>query len=150
MIRALVLAVALSSASSLAVAKTAPTGAQTPEAAAEAQAPGEAEFEARAEAFGQRIQAMGQEMQAVVAAAGSDTARRDADLDAVEARYQPDVEAFATALEVFVDRQAAAAPQDQRAGMTAGVAEALPQIRAIPGQVRAQIVAAAAPSAAAE
>lgn len=140
MIRALVLAAALASAPALVLAQEA--AAPAAEAPA-APAPGEAEFQAAAMAFGTRIQTMGEEMQAAVTAAAGDTARQDADLDAIEARYQPDIDAFVLALEAFVQQQAAAAPEGDRAEMLAELAEAGPQIRAVPGQVRTQIEAAA-------
>lgn len=143
MIRALVLAAALASAPSLVLAQASGAPAEAPAAPA----PGEAEFEAAAAAFGARIQTMGEEMQAAVTAAAGDAARQDAELDAIEARYQPDVETFLAALETFVQRQSTAGPESERAQMMAGLAAAGPQIRAVPAQVRAQIEAAAAPAA---
>lgn len=146
MIRALVLAAALASAPALVLAQEAPAPAAEAPAAP---APGEAEFQAAAMAFGTRVQAMGEEMQAAVTAAAGDAAKQDADLDAVEAKYQPDIDAFVTALETFVQQQAAAAPESERAEMLSELAEAGPQIRAVPGQVRAQIEAEAASTTAA-
>ncbi|WP_428151406.1 translation initiation factor IF-2 [Brevundimonas sp.] len=137
MIRALVVAAALSILAPAAIAQTAPT---TPAAAP---APGQAEFEATAEAFGTKMEAMQQEMQAAVADAGADAARRTTSLDAIEARYQPEAEAFATAFEAFMNQQAGAAPATERAGMMAGLAQALPQLRAVPHLVRTQIEQAA-------
>ena len=144
MIRALVLAVALSSVSSLPLAQEAPAAPPASAEVPQAQAAGEAEFEARAEAFGERMQAMAEEMRNAVGAAGGDAAKQDADLDAIELRYQADAEAFAVALEAFVNQQAAGVPEDQRGAMTAGMTAALPQIRSYPQQVRAQVEAAAA------
>ncbi len=141
MIRALVLAAALASAPALVMAQEASApAAQTPAAPA----PGEAEFQAAAVAFGARVQAMGEEMQAAVTAAGGDAAKQDADLDAIEAHYQADIDTFVLALETFVRQQAAGAPDGDRAEMLSELEEAGPQIRAVPGQVRAQIEAAAA------
>ena len=94
------------------------------------------------------MQRMAEEMQAAITAAAGDAARQDADLDAIEVRYQPEIDAFAGALQTFVNAQAAAAPESERAGMTAGIAAALPQIRAIPQQIRAQVEQAAAQPAA--
>lgn len=142
MIRALVLAAALASAPSFVLAQQAAAPAAEAPAASE-DAPGEAEFEARAEAFGERMQTMAEEMRNAVSASGGDAVKQDADLDAIELSYQPDVEAFAAALEAFVNQQALAVPEDQRGAMTAGMAAALPQIRAYPQQVRAQVEAAA-------
>jgi len=146
MIRVLVLAAALSASAPAAFAQTTPAPAPSAEAPA-ADTPGEAEFEAKADAFGQRMQQMGQEMQAAVTAAAGDAAKQDADLDAIEAQYQPDAEAFAVALEGFVGQQVAAQPEAERAGMASNLLAALPQIRSIPQQVRAQIEQAAAQAA---
>ncbi|WP_426052138.1 translation initiation factor IF-2 [Brevundimonas sp. SL161] len=137
MIRALVIAAALSTMAPAVSAQTAPA---TP---AEAPSPGEAAFEATAEAFGAKVEAMQAEMQ--TAAAEADAARRAASLDAIEARYQPDADAdaFATAFEVFMNQQMAAAPETERPGMLAGLTQALPQLRSVPRLVRTQIEQAA-------
>lgn len=142
MIRALIIAAALST---MAPAVSAQTASATP---AEAPAPGEAAFEATAEAFGARMEAMQAEMQTAVADAGGDAARQAASLDAIEARYQPDADAFATAFETFMNQQMAAAPETERAGMLAGLTQALPQLRSVPRLVRTQIEQAAAAAAA--
>ncbi|MBU2379945.1 MAG: hypothetical protein KJ824_12330 [Alphaproteobacteria bacterium] len=131
-----------------ALAQTAPAEAGQA-ATGETPGPSEAQFEARAEAFGVRMQAMATEMQSAVAGAGGDAAKQDADLDAIEARYQAYADTFATELSAFVSAQAEAAPEEERAGMTAGIAGALPQIRAIPATVRSQVEQAAATAAAA-
>lgn len=147
MIRALLVAAVLSTAAPAVLAQDAPAAPAAPEApAAEAPAPGEAEFEAAAQAFGLSVQAMAQEMQTAVTNAAGDAAKQDADLDAIEARYQADTEAFASALETFVGQKTAAAPESERAGMAAELAEALPQIRSYPQMVRAQIEQAATPA----
>ena len=130
--------------STLAPAVTAQTAPATP---AETPAPGEAAFEATAEAFGARMEAMQAEMQTAVADAGGDAARQAASLDAIEARYQPDADAFATAFETFMNQQMAAAPETERAGMLAGLTQALPQLRSVPRLVRTQIEQAAAAAA---
>lgn len=120
-----------------------PVLAQTPPAPAEATAPPpsaeQLAFQTRADAFGAMIQTMAQEMQDAVTAAGPDAVKRDADLDAVEARYQPQVDEFIAALQTFVDGQAAALPADQAEGMRAGMTTALPRIRSVIPTVRAQI-----------
>lgn len=145
MIRALVLAAALSSGSTLALAQEASAPAPAPvEAQAEVSDTAEAEFQVRAEAFGGRMQAMAEEMQGAITSAGADAAKRTADLDAIEVRYQADVDDFALALEAFVSRQAAAAPEAERAAMTASIGAALPQIRSYPRQIRTQVETAAA------
>ena len=135
MIRALVIAAALSTMAPAVSAQTAPA---TP---AEAPSPGEAAFEATAEAFGAKVEAMQAEMQTAVAEA--DATRRAASLDAIEARYQPDADAIATAFETFMNQQMAAAPETERAGMLAGLTQALPQLRSVPHLVRTQIEQAA-------
>lgn len=149
MIRILTVAViALVACAPAATAQTAPPPVTLPVQDSPPPAPGEAEFEASAEAFGAKMAAMQQEMQAALAEAGGDAARQAASLDAVEARYQPDAEAFATALETFMNGQAAAAPEAERAGILAGLAQALPQLRAVPRLVRTQVEEAAAQAAA--
>lgn len=149
MIRAFLLAAAVLAAGP-ALAQTAPAPVETtaPPPSADQLA-----FQARADAFGGMIQTMAQEMQDAVTAAGADTARRDADLDAVEARYQPQVDEFIAALETFVAGQAAGMPADQAEGMRAGMTTALPRIRSVIPTVRAQIEQGAdapAPAAAPE
>ena len=79
---------------------------------------------------------MAAEMQA--AAAQSDKAKAKTDLDAVQARYQGEVDAFADDVQTFAATQAAAADE---------IAEAVQQIKAIPAMVRAQIEGAVAASA---
>jgi hypothetical protein len=98
----------------------------------------EAAFEARAEAFEGRIRQMGEEMGAAIVAAGTDRARRAADLEAIEARYQPEMDAFASDLEGFVLPQIAALPADQQSGARAGIEAAMTQIRGLPAMIRAQ------------
>ena len=93
------------------------------------------------------MEAMQAEMQTAVADAGGDAARQAASLDAIEARYQPDADAFATAFETFMNQQMAAAPETERAGMLAGLTQALPQLRSVPRLVRTQIEQAAAAAA---
>ena len=132
--------------STLAPAANAQTASAAP---AQADAAGEAEFEAKADAFGVRMQQMGEEMEAAVTAAAGDADKQDADLDAIEARYQPDADAFGADLEAFINLQAATAPASERAGMAAAIQAAVPQIRSIPQQARTQIEAAAAQPAAA-
>lgn len=144
MIRVLLLAAALS-ASAPAFAQTAPA----PAPSASAPAPTEAEFETTAEAFGARIEAMQVEMSTAITNTEGDPTRRDAELDAIEAKYQPDVEAFVVAMQAFLDGQAAQVPEAQRAEMQAGIAAALPRIRGVTAEVRAGMErsVAAAPAA---
>lgn len=103
----------------------------------------EAAFEARAEAFEGRIRQMGEEMGAAIADAGPDLARRDADLDAIEARYRPEIDDFVSDLEAFVGPQFAALPADQQAGARTGFEAGMAQIRGLPAMMRAQAEQAA-------
>jgi hypothetical protein len=126
----------------------APQAAPAP-AAEDAESPDEAAFEAKADAFGDRMKGMMEEMQAAVAAAGADAAKKKTDLDAIQARYQPEADGFATDLQNFLQTQAAAVPEDQRAGMLEGVEQALPKIRGLPAMLRAQAEQPQAPAPAA-
>lgn len=103
----------------------------------------EAAFEARAEAFEGRIRQMGEEMGTAIANAGPDLAKRDADLDAIEARYRPEIDAFVSDLEAFVGPQFAALPADQQAGARTGFEAGMAQIRGLPAMMRAQAEQAA-------
>jgi hypothetical protein len=148
LIAASALAVLLGSPASGALAQT----ADAPATAAPAMS--EAEFEAVAEAFGERMQAMASEMQAAITEAAGDAARKDASLDAIEARFQPEADGFASALETFLNQQAAAAGATEGGGaaqaqIAAALSMALPQIRGIPQKVRSETeqAAAAAPPA---
>lgn len=140
MFRAIVLAVALSSASPLAFAQTAPAAPTTTSA--------EAELQARTEAFGTQLQTMATEMQTAITNAGADTAKRTADLDAIQTRYETDLEGFISAFETLLSQQAAAAPEAERAALVAEINEAVPQLRSIPQQVRAQLESQAGAQAA--
>ena len=148
MIRPLCFAAALMLASP-AFAQTAPAPT-APAQAAPAETPPSPEaaaFEARSDAFGARIQTMAQEMQDALTAAGADTARRASDLDAIEARYQPEVDAFIADLQAFIETQASTLSPDEAAQMRAGVMAALPQIQGVPRMVRTQIEQGAATAA---
>lgn len=135
MIRAFLLTAAVLAAGP-AFAQTAPPSA---EVAAPPPSAEQIAFQTRADAFGAMIQTMAQEMQDAVTVAGADTAKRDTDLDAIETRYQPQVDEFIAALQTFVDGQAAAMPADQAEGMRAGLTTAMPRIRSVISTVRAQI-----------
>lgn len=120
------------------IAATPVLAQETAPAAASVTATAEAAFQARAEAFQGRIRQMGEEMGAAIAAAGPDRARRTADLDAIQSRYQPEMDAFATALEAFVLPQIAALPADQQSDARAGVEAGMTQLRGLPATMRAQ------------
>lgn len=127
-------------------------------AAAEAETPSPAaiELEAKGEAFKVRMDEMKAEIETAIAGAGTDQTKGLADVDAILARYQPDIDGFVAAFDTFIDAEAAAAPNEtERAellGAKAGVGAAL---SGLPGQVRAaaeaalaaQATAAAAPAA---
>jgi hypothetical protein len=129
------------------LAQEAPAAPAAP-AAAPAADPAEAAFEAEAEAFEANIQAMTSEMQAAAAAAGADSAKASTDLDAIAARYQPQMDAFAASLETFLALKMAEAPEEQRAQMAQIGPVMTGQIRSAPALTKAQILqAAAAPAA---
>jgi hypothetical protein len=118
----------------------APQAAPAPEPAEEADSPEEAAFEAKAEAFGQAMETMASEMQA--AAAQADKTKAKADLDAIEAKYQPQVDAFAEDVQTFAVSSGQATTEQ--------LAPAIQQIKGIPAEVRGKIdAAAAAPASAA-
>lgn len=145
-------------APALALAQEAPAAAPAAPAAAEAETPSPAaiELEAKGEAFKVRMDEMKGEIEAAIAGAGTDQTKGLADVDAILARYQPDIDGFVAAFDTFIDAEAAAAPNEtERAellGAKAGVGAAL---SGLPGQVRAaaeaalaaQATAAAAPAA---
>lgn len=130
------------------VAAPAPQTAPAPEADDEAKSPEEAAVEAAGEAFGARIEAMSKEMEAAVTAAGADKAKAKTDLDAIQARYQPDADAFADTLTAFVQSQMAAIPDAQRAEAEAKLPVMSATIKGLPAQLRELIEANAATPAA--
>jgi hypothetical protein len=116
--------------------------------AAPAAADAEAAMEAKAEAFEARMLEMRNEMKAAAAAAGGDQAKATANLDAIQARYQPEVDAFATEVTTFINSQLAVMPEDQRAQMTAMIPVIEAQVRNVPAQIRTEATTApAAPAA---
>jgi len=140
-------------AASAVLAFAAPAVAQEAPAAppaAEAADPAEAALEAKGEAFGERMQLMAGEMQAAITAADGDSARAGAALDAIQAQYQPEADAFADELKAFLEAQAANAPtEEERAQAAAGISAAIPVIKGVPAMVRGQVEQAAAAAAAA-
>ncbi|MGV9006996.1 MAG: hypothetical protein ACOH1H_09705 [Brevundimonas sp.] len=127
---------------------------QTPPVAAEAKSPEEIAFQARADAFKDRMMQMQAEFRTAVTGAGGDEARGMAAVDAVLARYHPDVEAFLTDFDQFIDSQAAGATDatTQQSLMAAKTA-VRQSLEAMPEQMRsgartaiaAQVAAPAAP-----
>lgn len=123
-----------------ALAQEAPAAA--PQAAAPA-APKSAEelaMEAKAQAFEARMAQMQPELEAAVRGSGGDQTKGLADVNVVLARYQPDIEAFATAVEGFFDSQIAASTDEAaKQQMTAARAQVGPALRGIPDQIRAGV-----------
>ena len=117
----------------------APAPQAAPAPTQEADSPEEAAFEAKAEAFGQVMETMASEMQA--AAAQADKTKAKADLDAIQAKYQPQVDAFAEDVQTFAVSSGQATPEQ--------LAPAIQQIKGIPADVRGKIDAAAVAAAAA-
>lgn len=115
--------------------------AAPPAPQAEAAPLDEAAMDAAGDAFGVRMEAMQAEMQNVLTAAGGDKDKAKSDLDAIQARYQPEADAFAETLTTFLRTKLAAMPADQQAEMQEGLARLGPVIRGIPAQVRGQVEA---------
>lgn len=111
--------------------------------------PAEAAFEAEAEIFQGHINTMTAEMRAAATAAGADSAKASADLDAIAARYQPHIDAFAASFETFFAAKTAEAPEEQRAQMAQMGPLVLGQIRSVAVLTKAQILHPA-PAAASE
>lgn len=139
-------------AAAAALALAGPALAQDAPAAPPAAAvadPAEAALQLKAEAFGARIETMAGEMRAATLAADGDAARTRADLDAIAARYQPEADAFAADVEVFIAGRMAAAPEAQRAQLAPVGPMLAAQIRGAPAQARDQMLAAVMAAAAA-
>lgn len=109
--------------------------------------PAEAAFEREAEVFQGHINAMTAEMRTAAAAAGADSAKASADLDAIAARYQPHMDAFAAVFEAFFAAKLAEAPEEQRAQMAQMGPLILGQIRTAPILAKGQILHPPAASA---
>ncbi len=133
-------------AASAVLAFAAPVLAQEAPAAppaAEAKSAAEIAFEAKGEAFQARMEQMQGELETAITAAGADQAKGMADVDAIIARYQPEVDTFIADFEAFIDAEAANAPDDaaraQLEGAKTGVRTAL---SGLPAQIRAGAQAA--------
>jgi hypothetical protein len=135
--RSILFAAALVAATPALAQETAPPPPATDPAAVEAA------IQARAEAFEGRMRQMGEEMGAAITAAGPDRAKRAADLDVIQARYQPEADAFVSELEAYVLPQLAALPADQQAAARTGFETGMAQVRGLPAMVRAQTEQAA-------
>lgn len=124
--------------------------AAAPAPAPEPMTPEQAAFTARGEAFQTRLEAMNGELEQAMADPATDAAGKTAATNAILARYQPDVDAFAGELEAFLRAQAEL-PENaaKRADMLAAAATAPAAVRGIPDMVRQAIAEAlAAPAAA--
>ena len=99
----------------------------------------EADIQAAGEAFGAKMEAMGQELGTAVAAANGDAARARANTDPIVAKYQPDADAFSAMLTGFF----AAMPEGpQKAQMTAMAPIIEAEIKGAPAKARDQALAA--------
>jgi hypothetical protein len=134
-------------AASALLAFAAPALAQEPQAptpvAASAKSAAEIAFEAKGEAFKTRMEQMQTELEAAVTAAGADQVKGMADVDAILARYQPDIDSFITEFEAFIDAEAASETDETKraelSGAKMGIRAAL---SGLPAQIRAGAQAA--------
>lgn len=111
----------------------------------------EADIDAAGELFSARMEEMGAELEAAVAASPTDPEAADAAITSVMARYVPEIESFAALLERFLADQGAAAETPQEAqALTAAASAAGDAIRSIPQQVRAGVMAGVVAAQAAE
>lgn len=104
-------------------------------AAAPAPSAAQAAVEAEAEKFEAGVEQMQAELVALRTAAGADTAKYQADSQAVVAKYQPQADAFAAALAAFAADPASGVPAEAQAQIAQGVT----QIRSVPTMMRDQI-----------
>tara|TARA_R110002124_G_scaffold269426_1_gene437326 strand:+ start:785 stop:1228 length:444 start_codon:yes stop_codon:yes gene_type:complete len=133
MIKALSLAAALALAAP-ALAVAAPQAAP---AAAEAKSPEEIAFEARADAFKARMEQMQSEFGAAIGEAHGDEARGMAAVDAVLARYQPDITSFLNDFDQFIDTQIATNPDETaHQALIAAKAAVRQSLEGLPSQMR--------------
>jgi hypothetical protein len=149
-------------AASAVLAFAAPALAQDAPAAppaAEAKSAAEIELEAKGEAFQARMEQMQGEIEAAITGAGSDQAKGMTGVDAILARYQPDIDGFIVAFESFIDAEAASAPDEATRAEAQGAKTAIrTALSGLPAQIRAGAQAAlsaqattpAAPAPAAE
>ena len=115
-----------------------------PPAAPAIDAAAQAAFEAKGEAFEAAVGQMTSEMQAAATAAGADTAKANADLDAIAARYQPLADAFADDLEAFIASQLPAMPAEAQAQMAQMGPMMRARITGVPAATKAGVLQAAA------
>ena len=113
-----------------ALAQTTPAPAPAPAAPATTAGPDEDALEAASAAFEAQIEQMTTEIQSAKTAAGTDTAKANADADAIVARYQPKADAFAEMVKAFIATQPV--PPEQQGQVNA----AIEQVRSIPKMAR--------------
>lgn len=131
---------ALSFAAALAVATPALAVAvpQTAPAAAEVKSPEEIAFEARADAFKARMEQMQSEFGAAIGEAHGDEVRGMAAVDAVLARYQPDITSFLNDFDQFIDTQIATnTDETAHEALISAKAAVRQSLEGLPGQMRA-------------
>lgn len=93
---------------------------------------------ALADAFARIKQTMGQEMRNAISAAGADTDRRKADLDAIEASYKAQVDAFGTRFAAWFDREGSDGAMYGSAYVAAFIREEHARIPTIRAQLEAE------------
>lgn len=118
-----------------------------PPAAPAVDAAAQAAFEAKGEAFEAAVEEMTREMQAAATAAAGDTAKANADLDAIAARFQPRADAFANELDAFLASQLPAMPPEVQAQMAQMGPMLRAQITGIPTATKAGVLNPVAPPA---
>ncbi|MBI2261466.1 MAG: translation initiation factor IF-2 [Caulobacterales bacterium] len=141
-------------AASAVLAFAAPAFAQdapaAPPAAAEAPSAAALELEAKGEAFKARMTLMQGEIEAAITGAGSDQAKGLADVDAILARYQPDIDGLIVAFDAFIDAEAASAPDEAtKTEMQEAKTAMRTALSGLPAQVRGAAQSALAAQAAA-
>ena len=105
----------------------------------------EVAMRATAEAFDGRMQAMGSELQAVMADATTTAAQKQASVDAILGVYTPEINAFADTLTAFLASMSAQSTNpEEQAALQQASAVANENIRSIPTQVRTSVAAALA------
>lgn len=121
----------------------APVPSAEPELSPEIQA-----LQAEAQAFEATVTAMSQEIATVLAAAGDDAAKARTDSDAVLAKYQPGIDAFAAKVEAAASAEAATLTDPTaRAAKQAEAAQAGTMLRGLGPMIRDSVLAQQASAA---
>ena len=117
-------------------AQTAPNAPAEPELSPEVQA-----LQAEAQAFETAVTTMSAELATALEAAGDDEARARADSDAVIAKYQPDIDAFAAKVEAAATAEAAGlADETARSAKQAEAAQAGTMLRGLGPMIRDEVM----------